>query len=438
MARGNAVRFGQPTVTSLGGQRARVQAPIHIDATESTLWFEVPETAVPSDNLADAFALAALVPAMRTGLPLHIEAPVSATLLTNLNEVAAIYSMWFPEFSRIEITAAEPRDLPPRRSSERGLFFSGGVDSFHTLLSHPVPFDCLIYIDRLDTIVDDSDLIDRIRRSIRSAADSVELPLIEVTTNIKAFVAPHAEWWLHSHTVVMASVAHALAGALGACVTSADHTYEHLIRLCAHPLLIPMFSSDRMRSETFGWDTTRLEKVIALSTSPIALQHLRVCWMNQGAAFNCGRCEKCLRTMVALTLADALDRCPTFDRPLDLAALSTLVFTHGRLIEYNRESLQHARRSGRHPELEAVLGSLVERTDAYHAAERVAGDFDMAARSDQMVPVVAHHRDYLYDMLSAHHGKWLVSRVLQDLPKKIVRKVGRAGRRSARTERDSS
>lgn len=432
MAASNAVRFGQPTVTTLGG-RARIQATVDIGTTESLLWFEVPETAVPSENLADAFALVALLPAMRGGMPLHVEAPVSATLLDNMREVAAIYSMWFPEFSRIDIVAPQAQDLSVPPAPQRALFFSGGVDSFHTLLTHPTPFDCLIYVDRLDTIVDDSKLLDEIRRSIRSSADEVGLPLIEVTTNVKEFVAPYAEWWHHSHTLVMAAVGHVLAGSLGACVISADQTYEHLIRLCAHPLVIPLFGSDRLRTETFGWGSARLKKVMAISESPVALQHLRVCWKNEGAAFNCGRCEKCLRTMVELTLVGALDRCVTFDRPLDLVALAATQYPHPRLIEYTRESLKHARLSGQHPELEAVLSGVVRRVDADNAAARVAADFSRAHASGRMLPLVADNRDYLYDMLSAHHGRWLVTRVLRDLPKKTLRKIGRMWRRSPRT-----
>jgi hypothetical protein len=43
-----------------------------------------------------------------------------------------------------------------------------------------------------------------------------------------------------------------------------------------------------------------------------ALRHLRVCARGTEELPNCGTCEKCLRTMVALEAADVLARCPTF------------------------------------------------------------------------------------------------------------------------------
>lgn len=56
----------------------------------------------------------------------------------------------------------------------------------------------------------------------------------------------------------------------------------------------------------------------------IALQHLRVCTDNPGQVYNCGRCPKCLRTMVNLRIVGALERCPTFARPLDLKKVAQL------------------------------------------------------------------------------------------------------------------
>jgi hypothetical protein len=69
---------------------------------------------------------------------------------------------------------------------------------------------------------------------------------------------------------------------------------------------------------------TRIDKVLAIARNETALKHLRVCWQNPHGAYNCGRCEKCMRTMVALKLAGVLDRCRTFDAPLDLQAVARL------------------------------------------------------------------------------------------------------------------
>jgi hypothetical protein len=47
-----------------------------------------------------------------------------------------------------------------------------------------------------------------------------------------------------------------------------------------------------------------------LSSHSEVLARLRVCWENLGN-YNCGLCEKCIRTMLGLR-AIGVDRCPTF------------------------------------------------------------------------------------------------------------------------------
>jgi hypothetical protein len=45
---------------------------------------------------------------------------------------------------------------------------------------------------------------------------------------------------------------------------------------------------------------------------------VRVCWPGWTEKYNCGRCEKCLRTMIALHIAGALGDAVTFQRSLIL------------------------------------------------------------------------------------------------------------------------
>jgi hypothetical protein len=54
-----------------------------------------------------------------------------------------------------------------------------------------------------------------------------------------------------------------------------------------------------------------------IAASDAALRTLRVCWRNTNNAFNCGRCEKCLRTMFALSCCGALERASRFPSRLD-------------------------------------------------------------------------------------------------------------------------
>jgi hypothetical protein len=48
----------------------------------------------------------------------------------------------------------------------------------------------------------------------------------------------------------------------------------------------------------------------------VALQNLRVCWKNRKGTLNCGRCEKCIRTMIGLHTVGVFNISKLFDRPL--------------------------------------------------------------------------------------------------------------------------
>jgi hypothetical protein len=60
-------------------------------------------------------------------------------------------------------------------------------------------------------------------------------------------------------------------------------------------------------------EATRLEKISKyIAHSALALETLQVCWDPDPGTLNCGRCSKCIWTMLALHIAGVLDRAPTF------------------------------------------------------------------------------------------------------------------------------
>jgi hypothetical protein len=61
-----------------------------------------------------------------------------------------------------------------------------------------------------------------------------------------------------------------------------------------------------------GAEQRRAMKLAALVDEEVVQRHLRVCWENRTATGNCGECEKCVRTMLALSGHRALERFPVF------------------------------------------------------------------------------------------------------------------------------
>ena len=55
-----------------------------------------------------------------------------------------------------------------------------------------------------------------------------------------------------------------------------------------------------------------MERLLEIAHEPAVWKFLRVCWKNNSQELNCGRCEKCVRTMVSLAAAGVLPKCETF------------------------------------------------------------------------------------------------------------------------------
>src|SRR5262249_10973275 len=116
-----------------------------------------------------------------------------------------------------------------------------------------------------------------------------------------------------------------------------------------------------------GCEATRIEKARRIATSPVALSSLRVCWENRDGAYNCGRCEKCLRTMINLLVVGALDRCSTFDCSLDPVRVAGLEMTDNNTSSFMIENIEGLQRIGGSPELLKAMREAIERSQAESA-----------------------------------------------------------------------
>jgi hypothetical protein len=57
---------------------------------------------------------------------------------------------------------------------------------------------------------------------------------------------------------------------------------------------------------------TRIEKVALVADWPAGLQNIRVCQNDSSGSWNCGTCEKCIRTMIMLESLGKLRECTSF------------------------------------------------------------------------------------------------------------------------------
>jgi hypothetical protein len=77
-------------------------------------------------------------------------------------------------------------------------------------------------------------------------------------------------------------------------------SYQNLTQLGSHALTDPLWSNESMEIIHDGAEARRTEKLVKIAKQEYGLTNLRVCFNDINT--NCGKCSKCLRTMIPLKL----------------------------------------------------------------------------------------------------------------------------------------
>ena len=273
----------------------------------------------------DVFAAATLLPAMRANEPLEIAAPISPRLAMMLPRIRDIYKTWWPHLGRIDLDVT-PADAGTATTTDRGAatYFSGGVDSFYSLLKHrgghgglPVRLTHVIFMRGVETRLELTRGVEDTERWIRDVAAHAGVTPIIGESNFRTVLQGPEEnlhWERHYHGSALAAIALPLSRSLAfVCIPSA-FSYNHLVAHGSTPLVDEMFSTESLQILHDGAEATRATKVSRIIEwdRELVLRHLRVCIRNHGGAVNCGRCKKCVRTAVPLRVLGVWHEARTF------------------------------------------------------------------------------------------------------------------------------
>jgi len=291
----------------------------------------------PGDVSGDVGLALSLLPAMKHGGALRVDPDLSPRLLAASQRIQDLFLMWErgdalpPQgFRRIRIDADRRAPDGPGGTGV-GCFFSGGVDSFYTVLAHEAEITDLVLVHGFDVPLGDRPLREEISRAARAVAAELGKRLIEVDTNVRDIADRHLTWH-HFFGAGLASVALFLAPQLRKVFVPGAHTHLNLVPDGSHPLLDPLWSTERLEIVYDGLEATRTDKIAHLARNALAMRWLRVCWKNPDGAYNCGRCEKCMRTLISLRAVGAAGACATLKGPLDLDAVRAIEPGHARTI----------------------------------------------------------------------------------------------------------
>ena len=313
--------------TESGDDPGKVRLHGSIESAEGArnVWFDLPNDADPGLTSSGDSWLSLLLPyAMQTGERIDLEHPVDPLLLENARQLAVTWHSWYPELKRPVIHAGTRR--AKATAGRTAQFFSGGVDSWFTLLRHTEStprfpqvgeVDDLITVWGFDIPIGRADEFEQLADSAREIAERLGKRHIVASTNLReqmqgAWRATWGpRWGSLSHVAALATVTLFLERCyaqvkIGSTGLGTLHPWG------SHPMTDALFSTS---ATSFHHDHAlynRAQKMERIVESDYAVGKLKVCFAD-GTFRNCSRCSKCHRTLMSFDVLGVLDKAASFD-----------------------------------------------------------------------------------------------------------------------------
>lgn len=300
---------------------------------EKTFWFSLPEENANyfATDVYDSILMAFYYPAMYYGEDIIVEGNVSKRLYKNLKSyVYSIVLGYRPNFKKINIKVSG--FVVANQTSEKiiGTGYSGGVDSFSTIVDHYVN-ECdpdykinSLFFFHLGQYGDITNPQTRIRAQNRykyckEATDFMELPYIYMDTNMFKFYQPRWEYYAGVFTRCAAILAlqkvckrYYVSGSHSFCQYAEEAVSKSSdLASYADPVIMPLLSTEVCEIVIDGCQYRRIDKIDLIKDYEPAQKYLNVCVNcsdDRTSADNCGFCGKCTRTLFAIDAQGVSDK----------------------------------------------------------------------------------------------------------------------------------
>ncbi|MBA3011297.1 MAG: hypothetical protein KKF12_08375 [Proteobacteria bacterium] len=275
----------------------------------------------------DAFLVGCLLPALHLGEKrIFMDQEICPFLKEGLGVAMKILSHWTKgRYAPIGIEAKTRKDLAILSPPRTGMVMSGGMDSLAALRlnrlnypkGHPGYVKDSFFLHGFDIGgVEERGskyhVFDRAMDAILKITRDAGTSLVPVYTNIR-HLCDERELWLNSFFgAVLAAMAHTFGNRINLMFVGSSYDIPNLHPCGSHPLLDPEYSSYGLRIRHRDYEMSRLEKIQIVSQWDTAFQNFRVCLANVSDQLNCGKCEKCVRTMTELTALGVLQKTRAF------------------------------------------------------------------------------------------------------------------------------
>ncbi len=285
------------------------------------LWYRVPtEYSNHLTHTCDPFVVATLLLAMNQSTRLLIHGEVSPSLLQNLTEFQAAWACWCPQkYRQIEMTAEVEREFSRTIATDKAIStFSGGVDSCFTVFRHKTGrcgrlkrnLHAGVMVHGFDIPLEEQDVFERAAGKSKAMLASIGMELIPIATNFRHL----GQDWEHVFGTGVASTLMLLQGGYQVGLIPSSDCYNAMeIPYGSNPITDYLLSNQNFQIVHDGASFTRIEKTWEISNWSEVLQNLRVCWEGSHKDRNCGRCEKCIRTILGFRVL-GMDLPPCFEQ----------------------------------------------------------------------------------------------------------------------------
>jgi hypothetical protein len=282
----------------------------------------------------EAFVLSGLPIALWEGeRRLQVEGALDAKLAGGLGRAGALLASWYDRCGKIKLEPTKGlRDTKPRPQRRTVALMSGGVDAMamlvenrrHFPLDHPSSIRTVLYafgFSFLDRPKGKESPFMRARyevqaRRLEALGDRVGFDVIRVDTNVRLLDPSRPPFYYAAHSGAFLAPLIASPGYVGdALMASAGEGGPIQCAHGSHPMLDVEYSTGAVQVRHMQPQVARTDKVRMIADWEPAFDTLQVChgWKAPSPdAANCGRCEKCMRTMVGLLICKALPRFTTF------------------------------------------------------------------------------------------------------------------------------
>lgn len=261
---------------------------------DKRIWFKIDKKFAKQNEFPySAFLCSAYVLSLHMGEDLEFVGNVDKKLLQNLTLVGSTLGY------KNKVNVIGGKIVGEDLGKQVGLFFTLGLDSFHSWMNLKDQVNYLIYIDNYDVLTESRDKLFDIHHRIDEVAKYDELKAVFVDTNLRYDLSEKVMPWNLFHGVALSAAAYIINDIGNVYISSSDQYLNKKIFWGTGVQIDSLWSSSSTNFVSYAPKLNRIEKIKNIVSHKecldIVLSNLRVCWQNTNK-YNCLECEKCLRT----------------------------------------------------------------------------------------------------------------------------------------------